>query len=193
MFETGYSQALVATLDQEDEILAQQAPQDRTAFIKLYRQYVKRVYRYVLIRLGSATEAQKLTAQVFQLAYNQIARYQGDTAFASWLLGIARRELGNYLQREHSLATAPPQAQLSADPQAHLLNLTLALSTLPADLADALALRIFAGLSAAQVAQVIDNNEASTKLMLRQALRNLQERLTSVQETQEWIEIEMKL
>lgn len=185
MFETGPNQAKAATLIEEDTTLAQQAAQD--VAIKLYRCYVNRVYRYLLIRLGSTADAQKLTTQVFQLAYKQIARYQGDEAFAAWLLGIARRKLGNYMQHEYPLALT------AAKPSTHLDNFTLALAELPADYADALTLRIFARLNTTQVAQVIGNSETEVKLMIRQALRDLQERLAFVQEAQEWIEIEIKL
>jgi RNA polymerase sigma-70 factor (ECF subfamily) len=187
MLEIGPSQAETALADTKDETLAQQAAQDTAAFTQLYRRYVTPVYRYALFRLGSTPDAQRLTTQVFQQAYNQIARYQGEPGFAVWLMGIARRELGNYLQGEHALALPATKTQN------HPVGFTLALSDLPADYADVLALRIFAGLNAAQVAQVLGNSEAEIKLMLRQALSDLQERLVFLQETQEWIEIEIKL
>lgn len=54
-----------------------------------------------------------------------------------------------------------------------------ALQQLAPDRAEVLTLRVFSGLSASEVAQVIGRSEAAVKLLVRQALRDLQAQLIS--------------
>ena len=48
---------------------------------------------------------------------------------------------------------------------------------LPADRAEALALRLFAGLSAAEAAQVMGKSEAAVKMLVHRAVRDARARL----------------
>ena len=65
-------------------------------------------------------------------------------------------------------------------PAAELLRLEQlhrTLQVLPPDRADALILRVFSRLSVAEVAQVMGTSEATVKLLVHQAVRDLCERL----------------
>jgi DNA-directed RNA polymerase specialized sigma24 family protein len=54
-----------------------------------------------------------------------------------------------------------------------------ALQRLAPDRVEAFTLRVFGGLSAGEVAQVIGRSEAAVKLLVRQAMRDLQAQLMS--------------
>jgi RNA polymerase sigma-70 factor (ECF subfamily) len=63
---------------------------DQDAFGELYDRHAVRVYRHVYYMVGSAAEAEDLTAQTFLRAWEAIERYQVRGApFVSWLLRIA--------------------------------------------------------------------------------------------------------
>lgn len=164
------------------------------SMIQLYRSHVGRVYRYMLVRAGDVQQAQSLTAQAFEAAQDRWARFTGDEPFAAWLMRIARDQLAEHARRQRlspalKVAVSPPQA----GERLQLKQVTLALAALPADCGDALALRVFAGLSAQEVGQVMGKSAADAKRLVYRAVRELQALPAAADEGQDWIEIEMKL
>src|SRR5450759_1468217 len=72
---------------------------DQDAFGELYDRHVVRVYRHIYYMVGSAAEAEDLTAQTFLRAWEAIERYQVRGApFVSWLLRIAHNLGVSYLR-----------------------------------------------------------------------------------------------
>jgi RNA polymerase sigma-70 factor (ECF subfamily) len=169
-----------------DEALVTAARHDQTAFAELYRRHVDRVYRYLLARAGETPLAQDLTAQTFLAAFEGLAGYRGRSEFPVWLLGIAHHKLMDHYRRQKetvSLEVADelahpgaPVEQLVAERLRHA-QLARALKQLAPERAEALALRIFGGLSAAEVARVMGKSEAAVKMLVHRAVRDLQERL----------------
>jgi RNA polymerase sigma-70 factor (ECF subfamily) len=172
----------------EDAPLVQQAQKNLWAFDSLYQRHVHRVYRYLLVRLGSQHEAQLLTAQTFQTAQATIRRYPGQGTFAGWLLGIARQQVANHIYRRgwqpeqelsNNLATFDKQngraesAELVADK----------LQRLPADRAEALALRLFGGLEMGEIARLMVKQEDAVRLLVHNGLLDLQCHLQPSQAT----------
>jgi RNA polymerase sigma-70 factor, ECF subfamily len=74
------------------------------------------------------------------------------------------------------MSQPPDPAQPQSPP---LDQVRQALQRLAPDHAEVLTLRVFSGLSASEVAQVIGRSEAAVKLLVRQALRDLQAQLIS--------------
>lgn len=75
------------------------------------------------------------------------------------------------------MSGAPDQPQLDTIRQA--------LQRLAPDRAEALTLRVFGGLSAGEVAQVLGRSEAAVKVLVRQALRDLQAQLMNSGESEQ--------
>lgn len=159
----------------------------------LYRRYVDHVYRYLLLRVGNVEEAQDLTAQTFLAALENLASYRGEGAAAAWLLGIARHKAADYFR--HRQPTAPLEAatelpasfeeplelvfrQLQVDQVAH------ALRVLAPERAEAVALRFFGGLSNAEIAQVMNRNEAAVKMLVHRGIQDLRVRLCATAEVE---------
>ncbi len=69
----------------------------------------------------------------------------------------------------------PPDHAAPHSPQPDAL--WRALQRLAPERAEALTLRVFGGLSAGEVAQVLGHSEAAVKVLVRQALRDLQAQL----------------
>jgi RNA polymerase sigma-70 factor (ECF subfamily) len=74
---------------------------DKKHFPNFYREHVKRVYRFLLYRIGGKKEmAEDLTQDVFLKAFNAFDRYDPAISATSWILTIARNHLINQLQKE---------------------------------------------------------------------------------------------
>ena len=145
-----------------------------------------RVYRFVLIRTGSVPDAQDLTSQTFLAALEGISAYGGRGSFGGWLFGIARHKLADHyggggpksrwmMQKNCTIPIRSPEEV--ADVRLQLARVSRALQSLDAQQAEALALRLFGGLDAAEVGQVMGKSQAAAKMLVHRGLRKLQERL----------------
>ncbi|MGH2541773.1 MAG: RNA polymerase sigma factor [Ardenticatenaceae bacterium] len=174
-----------------DLALARRAARDRAAFAELYRHYLPTVYRYLLARLGSVEGAEEVTAQTFEAALLGIGRFGGRSSLATWLLGIARRKAADYFrqQRPTSLLDAASEIADAAPPLdeqvmrgLRLEQVAQVMRCLAPERAEALALRLFAGLSTAEAAQVMGKRESAVKMLVHRAVRDMQTRLAPQQE-----------
>ena len=173
-------------LQVEDQVLVRRAQQDLRLFAELYQRYAQQVYRYLLVRTGNVDDAHDLTSQTFLLAMESLHKYRGEGHFAAWLLGIARRKsVDQYRRRkpETALETAAslPDALETPDDlidrKLVLEQIGRKLQTLAPERAEALALRLFAGLEVAEIAQIMDKNEAAVRMLVFRGLRDLQAQL----------------
>ncbi len=176
----------------DDAVLARQARGDPQAFTELYNRYLDRVYRFVLIRTGNTDDAQDLTSQTFLAALENIAGYDGRGSFSGWLFGIARHKIADHYRRRRpdisldqaeSLHHPGPAPEEIAHTHLQLARVARALRGLDAQQAEAVALRLFGELDAAQVAQVMGKSQAAAKMLVHRGLRQLQERLTPISST----------
>lgn len=169
-----------------DDELARRAARDSTAFAELYGRYLPRVYRYVRAQVGDVHQAQDVTSQTFLAAFESITTFRGTGAFSSWLLTIARHKVIDSKRRQQAVAPLEEAAHVaSREPspeQVAVTHLELervlrALQTLAPERAEALALRIFGGLTSAEVAIVMGKNEAAVKMLVYRAVHDLRDRL----------------
>jgi RNA polymerase sigma-70 factor (ECF subfamily) len=164
----------------DDTVLATQALHNPDAFTLLYERYLNRVYRYLLSRVGDEQDAQDLTAQTFMAAWEGLRNYEGSGVFAAWLMGIARHKSADQFRRrqkiipldEHTPHPAPMPEE-AAEQQLQLDAVLRALHTLSADRAEAVSLRIFAGLSAAQAGEIMGRSEAAVNMLVYRAIQDL--------------------
>ncbi len=176
----------VILLLDEEWALVRQAQADLSAFSQLYQRHAKQVYRYLLVRVGNVQDAQDLTSQTFLAAMESLHSYRGQQQFAAWLLGIARHKVGDqYRRRRPDLLpeTAESLPDHSEGPD-EVINRRLEmervaqkLTAIAPDRAEALSLRLFAGLEVAEIAQVMEKNEAAVRMLVFRGLRDLQAQL----------------
>lgn len=174
------------TQAREDEALARQAQANPQLFGQLYERHVDRIYNYCLARTGDVEDAQDLTADIFLAAMENIHRYDVKRSFAGWLYGIAHHKVIDHYRRRRPTTSLDLVAEIR-DPSRHteeeveqeivMQNVLRAIQVLGDDQAEALTLRIFAGLSAAEVGAVMGKSEAAVKMLVHRAVENLQIRL----------------
>lgn len=104
--------------DLDENRLVELARNDAEAFGELYRRHIDRIYSYVYYRIGSAPDAEDLTARTFYQALGSIHRYvdQG-VPFAAWLYRIAHNLVANYHRaRSHWKVMSLEDLELTGKP-----------------------------------------------------------------------------
>lgn len=164
---------------------------EREAFGQIYDRFQLAVYRYALVRVRMAADAEDVTAETFVAAFRTIGRYTWTgLPFEAWLFRIARSKIVDHQRR---LARRPAVSDLDAIDPALLPQaadvasvvvgreasaaLFAAIGRLSADQQDVLALRFFGGLSVAETADAMGRSPDAVKQLQFRAVGGLRERL----------------
>jgi RNA polymerase sigma-70 factor (ECF subfamily) len=153
---------------------------DPQAFEDLYRKYVDRVYVYLLARSGSREEAEDLTSQTFLAALEGISGYRRQGSFAAWIFSIARRKLIDHYRRPRNVPlefVEPADDNLEdlIDLRLTMQQISQAFLSIAPDRVEALSLRIFGQLSAAETGQILSKSEGAVRNLVYRALQEIRE------------------
>lgn len=174
-----------ATID-ADRKLVQQAARNPQAFAELYERHADRIYRYLLFRVGNRDDAQDLVSQTFLAALEQLPRYRGQGVFAAWLMGIARNKATDFFRQRRPETELDETMDLpdnhestdeTVERQMAIETVARKLKVLAPDRAEALSLRLFAGLEVPEIAQIMGRNENAVRVLVFRGLRDLQAQL----------------
>jgi RNA polymerase sigma-70 factor (ECF subfamily) len=155
-------------------------------FAELYQLYQQRIYTYHLSRTCNPNEAEELTSQTFLAALENLDHYDEKRSFGGWLFEIAQHKRADYyrkpyrelpLERAENEPAPDPSPEEQAASHLDMAVVAQGLQHLPANQVEALSLRIFGGLSAAQVGKLMGKSEAAVKMLVLRGLRNLQQKL----------------
>lgn len=164
---------------------ARPAPGGPDALCRLwFLRYGEALYGYLRLQVGSADEAEDLTAEVFLHAVRAAGRFDPDRAAWPWLFRIARNVVRDHARRERRRRQVPLDAMrdLRCDdpsPEERLLRredagrLLAALARLSAKDREIVALRYGTGLTTEEVAAALGIREAAARTRLWRALRRL--------------------
>lgn len=168
-------------------------------FCQVYDQCVERVYRYHLVRTGSPSAAEELTAETFFAAWESFGSFREDgadsAAAAPWLIGIARHKLADHFRRSlfrgqprsvpleaaEPLPAPGPGPETLAGERLELARVSAALRRLNAERSEALALHYFAGLPLAEVGRAMNKSEEAAKKLVQRGLSELRQMLRVAQ------------
>ena len=163
--------------------------QDRHAFAQLYEVTYRRVFGYVLARVGEQAAAEDLLQEVYLAALQAIGRFRGRTEgeFIGWLLKIAH---GKVMDR-FRLQYRHPERQTSDVPQSDVADpldaidqrlglnaISDALSQLTEDQRNVVLNRLVLGLDLEETSKAMGKNVGSIKALQHRALANLAKILT---------------
>jgi RNA polymerase sigma factor (sigma-70 family) len=173
----GVTQTLVATAEQAP-------PEADIAFEQLYRSSRDDVYAYAAGILRDRAAAEEVTAAAIERAYRKRRRFDpGRGEPRAWLFGIARNAALDELRRrgrQAELASEPADAAALAAPDRlevseRRVALDTALGTLTAGERELIALKFFAGLGNAEIADVLGTSESNAGTKLHRAMVKLRE------------------
>jgi RNA polymerase sigma-70 factor (ECF subfamily) len=170
------------------DVLGAAARGDEDAFGMLWRDLQPRLLRY--FRVVSPSAAEDLASETWLGVVRGLDRFEGnEPAFRAWVFTIARHEVLDWRRR----AARRPAEDLPAntlvewaapdDPAADALEgfstrAALAqVAALPPDQAEAIVLRVVAGLGVDRVAAIMGKRPGTVRVLTHRGLRRLAERL----------------
>jgi RNA polymerase sigma-70 factor (ECF subfamily) len=174
-------------MDVPDAQLVADAQRDLHAFEALYRRYLDEMSRYCYARVQDQARAQDITQQTFARALTALPGYREQGQFRGWLYAIARNVIANDVRdiRHHqtlemagdvvSSERSPEEAAIAALSHEALTD---AISRLPDDQREAIALRI-AGLTGIEIATAMGRSHDSVRMLQRRAIDRLRRDLAS--------------
>lgn len=157
---------------------------DRRAFGLLVERETRTVYRACLRILGRPHDAEDVTQESFVAAYRALGTFRGEGSLQGWLLRIATRQAFRRLAQRRPTADIaavpePVLADTRTDPPSVLVaaerrdELRAAVEALPDPYREIVALRFFAELSLAEVADATHRPINTVKTQLRRGLERL--------------------
>jgi RNA polymerase sigma-70 factor (ECF subfamily) len=164
---------------------AEEAPRaGDLAFDRLYRSSRDDLYAYVASLLRDDSAAEEVTALTFERAYRKRRRFDPERGEPrAWLFGIARNAALDELRRrsrQTELAADPADLEATgaaenAERSERRVTVGVALELLAPAERELIALKYFAGLGNAEIAQVIGTSESNAGTKLHRAMTKLRE------------------
>lgn len=175
----------------EQELIRRAKERDSEAFSRLYEAYFDKIYRYIIIKIGSQMEAEDMTQQVFLKALQAIPSYKSQGApFSAWLYRIAHNQIVDYLRKNSKRPPAfddDPRGVIdnnrNNDPQRiteHNLSMEQLLDaarSLTAAQREVISLRFTSDLSTAEVARIMGKSQGAVKALQHSAIVALRKTL----------------
>jgi RNA polymerase sigma-70 factor, ECF subfamily len=155
----------------------------RLTFDALYGEYADPIYRFCYRLSGSAADAEDLAQEVFVLAYQGLAGFEGRSCPSTWLYRIAIRRWQR-MRKQPGPTTVHLDEDLDASPShdpadivLERLSLGEALGTLPDVLREAFLLVKAEGLSYREAAAILDAPQGTIQWRVHEAVVRLRRQL----------------
>jgi RNA polymerase sigma-70 factor (ECF subfamily) len=165
---------------------------DQDAFAQLWREFQPGLLRYLKIKASPVAE--DLAADIWLSVLRSLPTFAGDEqGFRGWLFTTARNRLTDWYRNgerrpdliEYSSLVVMPSANNVEDEAAEhsATDRAVALiAELPHDQAEAVMLRIVAGMDVSRVAEIMDRSPGSVRVLCHRGLRRLEQRLIAAEQ-----------
>jgi RNA polymerase sigma-70 factor (ECF subfamily) len=172
-------------LRQDDASIVAKACENADAFSELYLRHVNSVYRYLMSLTCSTQDAEDLTAQTFVAALEGLHLFDPDGNLAAWLIGIAKHKYldqvraGKRLTVTHDLDEwlDLPDERISVEDtvqrQLEWQEVTDTLDKIKSERAEALRLRVFAGLTSTEIGEMLGKSEGAVNNLVYRAIQDI--------------------
>jgi RNA polymerase sigma-70 factor (ECF subfamily) len=170
-----------------DALVERAARGDHVAFGGLYDAYAERLYRFVRFRVRDPFDAEDVVQRIFLKVIEALPRYEArGTPFAAWLFRLARNAVIDHVRAQRPVEPLGPMSERVAalrDPEQVALarlemdEVAVALATLTTEQRDVIAYRFFAGLTPAEIGQIMGKREGSIRALQFRALAALRAQL----------------
>ncbi len=162
---------------------------DQEAFANLWREFQPGLLRY--LRIKASPVAEDLAADIWLRILRALPTFEGDeSGFRGWLYTTARNRITDWYRSgerrtdaiEHSsLAILPAPNNVEDEVAEHsATDRAIALiGELPPDQAEAVMLRIVAGMDVSRVAAIMDRTPGSVRVLCHRGLRRLEQQLAA--------------
>lgn len=167
---------------------------DPESFVRLYEQYVERVYAYIVSRVKHVPDAEDLTSKIWEIILKELPRFKNkeEYSFEAWLFTICRNEVSHYFKKQgRTQALTDEVAALIPDPaktpdQAYQSNesqqeIHTHLAKLSTQQQECIRLKYLADLKNKEIAAIQGISEKTVASNLVRALQNLKKSLQKLQ------------
>ena len=172
--------------EEEEALLKRARAGDAEPLLKAWE---PRIYRFGLRMCGDEDSAREVLQETLLAAFRGLHQFRGDAALSTWLYSLAR----SFCIRQRRTRTTDPLGSDDhedeaprPDSVAHARELGLvlqaALLSLSDDHREVVVLKDVEGLSAEEIARVLQEDVAAVKIRLHRARSELRERLRAVLE-----------
>lgn len=180
----------LANSETDQDILIQEAKEDRAAFSQLYRMHYELVFRYCARRLFNRHAAEDVTSTVFLNVLRKLGSFEGDSrGFRNWLYSIATNAINDHLRTKtrradvirmaaEEISSVPPGPD--SDHQEINVALKQAVLALQPKYQTVITLRFFEKMRLVEIAEVLNQNPATIRSQLSRALSRLRKELKAV-------------
>ena len=165
----------------DEKLLIETAQRDPRHFAELYRMHFDRVYAYVARRVATRSDAQDLTAEVFQQALANLGRFEWrGVPFAAWLYRIAANAITDHHHRtvrDQNVPPSPEPEREEIESAERRVALYRAVRDLPVDQRRVIEMRFAEDRTIAEIARMLGRSEGAVKQLQFRALGGLRARL----------------
>lgn len=165
-------------------LLEQARKRDPVALAQIYDTYSAKIYAYIYRHVGDAHRAEDLTSSVFMKMLEALERDKfARDALQSWLYRIAHNVIVDDVRKRqrrpistlHDGLALPPESNpdFMVGQQLESEELLQAIDQLTEVQRDVIILRFGEGLTAPQVANILDKTEEAVRALQRRGLANL--------------------
>lgn len=157
---------------------------DAEAFGFFYDQYVKQIYRFIMIKVSDRSLAEDMTQEVFLKTWQHLVDQRSLSNFRAFIFRIARnividhyRKLNiqslplDYAEEVEEEIVVADQVESSLDAAALLKHLRL----LKSEYQEALILRYVEEMSLDEIAEVLQKDKANVRVILHRAINKLKQ------------------
>jgi RNA polymerase sigma-70 factor (ECF subfamily) len=171
-----------------DEVVERARCGDERAFSDLFRDLQPMLLRY--LQAQAPTRGEDVSSDVWLEIARGIDRFQGDEqGFRGWVFTIARHKLVDAIRHDTRRPTVPlttehldirtvPDIATAYEDSYAAGTLVAAVRRLPPDQAEAILLRVLAGLDVAHVGQLLGKSPGAVRVLTHRGLRRLSKMLS---------------
>ncbi len=182
-------------IEGEKNLIEKAKQGDSACFGILYNNYLPQIYRFILLKVNSKTEAEDLTHEVFLNAWQNLPKYKDQGfPFSSWLYQIARNRTIDHFRTKKPIASIDAFAEekielvntnnLNIDDFLQIGLIKSAIHELKEEHQNVLIMRFIEDMSPAQIANILGKSEGAIRLIQHRAILELRELLKGQQESE---------
>lgn len=174
-------------MESEKELLAMAQSGDKGALNSLLSLYWQPIYRLIIYKVGNADDSQELTQETFLRGFRTMDKFQArEATFKTYLGRIALNLVTDYWRKkgrspqvvdlaeyQEPLVDHEPQPEQQALAGEQQEQMACLIKRLPDEQRQAVELRIIAGLSVREAAEIMGKSEPALKMLQQRALKNL--------------------
>ena len=167
---------------QESELISRVQNGETESFAELYDSYIRRIFAFVYSKTHHRQTAEDITSQVFMKALEKISTFDADKgSFNAWIYQIARNQVCDHyrslkltkdIEDVWDLDSGEDLARDIAN-QDQLEEIRRGMQELSPQQREIITLRVWQGLSHAEIADIIGKSEAACKMDFGRGIKKL--------------------